>query len=307
MSYLYKYRTINQRAIQFIEEPELYFAKPTSFNDPFEIGADLINTAETKEILVHFEEYMAVLQEERKFELKLALRQHTRYLEDPIFEKEKYYLRRRSRLRIFDDRISWASTAINNLKRCSNKDARDTLRDFYESIREQLKMSAICCLCRNGTSNPMWANYADESRGISIELIDNNNLFKKKLIERYSVNYCESGAIDPVKLGYRKAYSLFHTTKTIEWTHEKEERFFIFGEPRSIKISSNSINAIVLGSRAISGEGLTGDRLDSHIELLKLFLYSLLRNRINIKLSQKSSSMKFQNNYISGEEILKQL
>ena len=74
-----------------------------------------------------------------------------------------------------------------------------------------------------------------------------------------------------------------------------------------MKISSNSINAIVLGSRAISGEGLTGDRLDNHIELLKLFLYSLIKNKINIKLSQKGSSMKFKNIYISGEEILKQL
>lgn len=308
MDFLYKYRLLNQRSTEFVDNPTLYFANPTTFNDPFEIGADLVISARKDEVGDHFNEYLTVLNEEREFELKLALRQHRRYLEDPTFEKEQFYKRRRYRLSVFDEKIKFANELISKLDGMTDENAVKTLVEFYESIREQLKEAAICCLCRNGTSNPMWAKYADESRGILIEFYDDETLFKKnKKIERYAVNYSESGTINPIECGYKAAYRLFHTTKTDDWKHEQEERFFIFGNPRPVNIELKSISAIVLGERTISGEGLSGKNRDDHFTLLKKMLSSMVHKKISLKQSRKSNSMRFENKYIEVNDILKQM
>ena len=133
-------------------------------------------------------------------------------------------------------------------------------------------------------------------------------MFEGKKIERFSVNYSETGSVDVLADGYLLAYQKLHTTKTIDWAYEREVRFFIFGSPRLVAPRRGKLNSIVLGERLLTGEGLSGQALDSHMaHVRKLKDIMLARNAPSIMVAKHKPGMRLDHELAQPRDVFHDL
>lgn len=130
---------------------------------------------------------------------------------------------------IFKEEKIWAS---------NYKNLNDPMEWFFESKDPQLDQklldehkgdARICCLSKTYNYGLMWSMYADEHRGICIELEieDSENIKEKEgLSEDYWVKYEVEYKNEPaeIKEGYPSVDEILKV-KSPQWRHEQEVRF----------------------------------------------------------------------------------
>ena len=245
---MFKFRELGPRAMAILENPHLYFGPIKAMSDRTEVGAEVVVPEDKDAIRRHFEEYLAEIREIRSFELHLWRKQMSKYEEDIMAPFRAS--RRLTRIKDFDGRIARTKETIGRLSGMTGAEAKAELVDWYEQIRLGLREAAVCCLAKTPDLPQMWDGYAAAHRGVCFQFKD--RIFKKeKIIKRVDVTYTADGKLHPLESGYLKSYTALFSTKHISYEHEKEVRFFLFGEARPMPLRAADIVSVVLGSEAL--------------------------------------------------------
>jgi hypothetical protein len=264
-STLYKFRRIDDRSIACVQRPELYFAGPHQFNDPHELKVQLEIAPDKHRIVEHLRDYLNVLLSELSNERKLLADVATIARDGDIVAWERAS-RRAARIEVFSQRIEDARKRIERAEAGDPISAKRDLEQFYAQIVEQLSHAAFCCLSRS-MNDTLWITYADEHRGLCFEFADDPPVFRhdKKIIRR-DVFYSGNGSIDPLEHGYLRTFELIYCTKAESLSWENEARFFIYGDPRAVRVPGANLSAVIFGCRALTGEGLSKDNKENHLK-----------------------------------------
>jgi hypothetical protein len=97
----------------------------------------------------------------------------------------------------------------------------------------------------------MWADYGGRHSGLCIRF-SNKVLSDENRIERTEVMYSNDGFLHPLTLGYLETYRHLYATKSASYRHERELRFFFFGNVSTVRVKSSYLQSIILGRDALS-------------------------------------------------------
>ncbi|WP_429044499.1 DUF2971 domain-containing protein [Aeromonas hydrophila] len=228
---LYKFHTFNENSISALESYSAWFAKPVTFNDPFE-GL--------------YKEVMNPINEALAAELiRYILHDRPEYIETLLNSKL--------------EQNEWLNEMLI-----------DFCKSMFRTQQANFHDSGVCCFINDGNVNPyeeplMWGHYGNGLKGYAIEFESPSlNLFEHKNIGAVQVNYeNEPPVIDC--LGLTMRYIKKHnsdgnsivpeilkimTTKSKWWEYENEMRFISFMDGNKlIKYNEGAIKSIIIGTK----------------------------------------------------------
>lgn len=228
---LYKFHAFNDNTISALEVYSAWFAKPASFNDPFEGVYKEVTTPKKDEYINE--------------------------LLDSLFEQEPDIRE------IFTDpdpeRKALAMEALTKM-------SRNIIRTQQASFHD----SGICCFIKDGMVTPyeepiMWGHYGNGLKGYVLRFdVVSTEMFESKDIGSIAVAYQnEPPVIDSIELlgtFMRKNNGQngiigpeiikMITTKHMSWAYENEIRFISFGSGNKLfKYKEGAIKSIIIGSK----------------------------------------------------------
>jgi len=222
---LYKFHAFNENSVSALEAYSAWFAKPVSFNDPFE-GL--------------YKEILSPLNNESMTEMALGISE-----KDPLF---KYFLQPEN---INNGTMTGALTQVAQMTFRGQQD------NFYKS--------GICCFISDGEVNPfeeplMWGHYGDGLKGFMLQF-DNvfDEIFESESLTAVPVTYeneppiihCLEFMKKHLKTGSAASDVIkIMTTKSKQWEYENEVRFISFKNGGQLfKFRKNAIKSITVGSK----------------------------------------------------------
>lgn len=228
---LYKFHAFNDNSISALEAYSAWFAKPASFNDPFEGLYKEIMVPLSDELLIELVSYMFHDDTETKERLI-----STSY-------KKKEWL--------MDKMVSFCKGIIRNQQ-----------DNFYKS--------GVCCFINDENVTPyeeplMWGHYGDGMKGFAIQFESNSlDIFENEKIDAIEVSYedkppvldCYNLAIRLLRNANDEYLSAFTeilriiTTKSTRWEYENEVRFISYKDGGKLfKYKSGSIKSVIVGAK----------------------------------------------------------
>jgi hypothetical protein len=218
--YLHKFCT-SDRAIQILQNQQVYLAKPSDMNDPFEFTTRIEIPTDKKQ-----REDIVRLFASR--ELKIKPEQLT---EDLVLE------------------------CVNN------DDYFNTISLAIISELETLKNnSGMTCFCRTYNNKLLWAHYADQYKGVCLvfnNLKDNNSLLKESMPVIYTDDKIKLKMYDYF-FNFDKHILdtlMVIMTKSKEWAYEQEWRCLkpslepLKNEERLVSFPNDGLIKIILGPK----------------------------------------------------------
>lgn len=228
--YLYKYRYFDEDGyhLDILRNLELYFASPSELNDPFDCKIpsrfDLLSQSELASNLVFYIKTQNPSLHPNKV-IKLARERAKEYLESDDLEVD-----------------------------------RNKLLEFHD------ENYGICSFSKKENHNALWSLYSDTHQGFCI-LFDNDKL--SEYFNSFSLNQIQifrGGAtiIRGVNVNYESKMPIFKpiiekdgslknamlpiSTKSLDWNHESEFRYFTYSLTNiSIPIPKGSIIKVIAG------------------------------------------------------------
>ncbi len=153
-------------------------------------------------------------------------------------------------------------------------------KNIEQILRDEKLQYKIFCCSKKYNEILMWSHYADNHRGICLEIEINENIYKKQNIFHRNVVYKKDlVTIFPNRnIKNQAKHILKH--KISRWRYEKEIRFFIKSDtPISHKIGE--IKAILLGSKCSENEKIM---IKNWIEDTQIELKDIKFNHITNKM-----------------------
>ncbi|WP_273425413.1 DUF2971 domain-containing protein [Curvibacter lanceolatus] len=245
--YFYKYRAFSPNTIQSLVADEIYFADPSSFNDPLDtkpcVEADLAND--------ELQEVLRQLIEQKEVAIMRSAARSIGYRGPNTTSRIEDRSRRRAKAMI--DELKYQAT---------NPDWTGTEEEalrFYltNAIEVQLLQryaKGIYCLGTRSSCPLMWSHYGDQHRGLCIGYTvperELTNLFKveyrgSRLVQTSDVAAMLAGD----SAAARTVDSAVLLKKAADWRYEREWR--LFGE-RGRQSSPLELNSITFGMRCAS-------------------------------------------------------
>ena len=224
ISYLYKYRNINENTLKTLKNNELYFSFPSEFNDPFDTKIDVNfegNRADWKRYLLNISPYNS----DSKIERILNSFEEYNYniKELPTFNKEKYFNAAESLIilclsELNDNILMWTHYANNHKGIC-------------------LGFKTTCI-----------------SNSIGLEFEDTfhfNPSKKRGFLPTFKVKYKKERPkpYNPLKDGKEKLFE-FAKTKYLDWEYEKERRIiYLYNDIKEkiINFKRDILSEIIFG------------------------------------------------------------
>jgi len=220
--YLYKYSKLDKRFISGLINHELWFANPTSFNDPYDCKLALDTDNSNEEIKSHLEKVNKL---------------HTDYfkkIKDPI--KQLNFLRTYYDNKTQDELYKILSDIFSGTRMISseeliekriveiskNKQILDEV--INNNAQAEVKNYRILCLTKELNSVVMWAHYTDNHSGVCLKFDTMKD--KQFFTFHIKVNYVR----EYPRFNYIKEYDKHNTinyiygTKHLSWKYEKEYR-----------------------------------------------------------------------------------
>ncbi|HBM16794.1 MAG TPA: hypothetical protein DD381_10690 [Lentisphaeria bacterium] len=185
---LYKYRPINKFSIQILINKKIWYAKPTSFNDPFDCGIDLDSN-------LSLEEKVEVL----KFKM---------FQEGWSPQKVKQQL-----IYSFNSQGELNDKAENNILK------------IYDEVYQKRDNTGVLSLSSKNSEMLMWSHYADSHKGLclEIEVEENSNTISRV---KYSEDIPKHTLHDIFIKRDTNIFDLL-ITKHIDWDYENEYRIIL--------------------------------------------------------------------------------
>ncbi len=216
--HFYRYRSLAGNASEYvrktIQENEIYFAKPSSFNDPFDCCPTFDFNASDNEIIDYFVH---------------ILRRNSPQLSEEELNSEAHV-------------IAMLHDTEKSIRNPSNQLHIQQLHT--KNITE--KVGALCMATTN-KDVLMWSHYADYHRGIVLCFDGCLDFFKNT----HRVNYApKRPIINPFRDSSELMMEAALLTKAKHWKYEKEWRLIRYegGSGKAI-LPSTALTGVILGSR----------------------------------------------------------
>ncbi|MDR5819304.1 DUF2971 domain-containing protein [Caballeronia sp. LZ043] len=200
---LYKYRAFNTTTLRMFSQAEVFFAKPATFNDPFDCNPEVHVDVEWREV-------------ERLWKT-VMLRSMARDRAAQALQSYRYNSTENGGTH--DDDEDGTATYLNYL-----------VRDINAYLKERFNDFGVLSLASNWDNPLMWSHYADEHRGICIEYETDDHRCK----DLRPVNYRSSRFIHISDLhqwllkrsaaAERKIFEQYFFAKAPQWRYEREWR-----------------------------------------------------------------------------------
>lgn len=186
---LYKYRACNEFSFAMLAKEKIWFAKPDTFNDPYDME---IKPKETSP-----EDYRTFLRwwGETKLSLKGAS---------------------------LEASIEQAFEPTGEIK----PDRRKKMNEAEANANQTLANVGVLSLSMRNDSVLMWSHYAQEHKGFCIEFsnFSTNDLGKRAIEVQYAKQYPLFSSVDVITRAIGR--ELF-VTKSEDWSYEKEWRIIV--------------------------------------------------------------------------------
>lgn len=212
--YLYKFRRVDKYASDLFCRRKMYFNTPGQLNDPFEF--------------------------EPVFDLNCTEDSWMTAIESEIIENNP----------------AWSEAQIKRellrLKDRHYPPLSDDIDRFREGYRKRLSRVGVFSASERWDSITMWSHYADEHRGLCIEI---NPQALPTNIEFHPVRYKKHRPIINLFSDRSRANSIVSSTKNEEWGYEQEWRILLeappdkAGFPREVDLPDGLIAGVILGAR----------------------------------------------------------
>ena len=222
--YLYKYQSLNDQSLENLKGRQIWFSKPTAFNDPYDCA-------------IFYELEEASTQSLEK-EFKQLREKYIRpYEKDKLQEYDAMFLKNGKPNERFKE---MCSANIVNV--------------FKEKQSRFRKHRGVCCFAEIKNDILMWAHYADGHRGFCLEYDTSSKIFQDAFKVEYSkqipvIN--QASFLDP-ESGVNVMLPMLKT-KYECWQYEKEWRIFYESGDTALRYDVDALTGIYFGSE-MSGE-----------------------------------------------------
>tara|TARA_R110000868_G_scaffold1116_4_gene8577 strand:- start:6416 stop:7264 length:849 start_codon:yes stop_codon:yes gene_type:complete len=244
---LFKYTTLDR--LDILENQQIRYTQPGAFNDPFEMPAFLENLVEPDKFpdLIDGVFDNSIQEEYEKFS---PSQKHQ-------ISFEKFY-------RLAAER----KTATLPLMLAALNSLAPIVR---ESLRDLDKLFGVLSLTETADNLLMWSHYADQHRGMVLEVDEHHETFNEDLStkteERQHRPVVYSDTRPTITL-HNFDFTAFFFTKSQEWAYEKEVRIIkaLNGAKRTIPTKQNgydiclfelpasAVKRVILGARTTRAE-----------------------------------------------------
>jgi hypothetical protein len=221
---LYKFLSNHDHIKDLLLNKRLYFACPSSFNDPFDSHPPIILP-----------------------KIDSA--------EESVWKKYFYVVHRLVDKLNEEDASGKAELYWNN--RLHQKP--EFLRNFQEILDEIGNSCRICCFAQDPRDPVFWAHYANSHQGLALGF--NPKFLRDPMTKEYRGRAVEYRS-QPIRLeeyverfadsseqGKRELAWLLHSTKSHYWSHESEVRHFTVAETEHLAFPESALTKIILGAR----------------------------------------------------------
>lgn len=217
--YLYRYRSLTGEAASFVERTvcnnELYFAKPSSFNDPFDCRPSFSMEASKADLRRYFE---------------------------GVYSRQAPAMSRAVR-RAESKQISTDPT--RNPAKPQNLLAFKTT--YHSNVTEAI---GLLCLSEVADDLLMWSHYADSHRGICLVFDWNTVFFGQAQAVIYQKN---RPRLNPIFQSHEEMLNHALLTKSDHWLYEKERRIIQYRKGAGVyQFPEHALVGVVLGSQISS-------------------------------------------------------
>jgi len=185
ITYLYKFYDYNEKALSVLINKTVWFAKPDSFNDPFDCKIpfdNCITLQELQNFLPRYKNFKGISEKQLEEEVQ----------------------------------------KIRDARGQVDAEFRKTWSIVLKAADEQLTNSGVFCLSQCNTNILMWSHYSDNHKGFCIEFVrsSKNDLgdYEKTRRVKYRPDYPIISPLSP------DAFDQKFFTKAIDWKYEKEWR-----------------------------------------------------------------------------------
>lgn len=199
---LYKYRPFNQLTLKSIVDSSLFYASPTSFNDPLDCKPTIIPDISIYKLKFTCQK---LIENRRGKDNAIKIINNIFYLASQFGDFRKDYIIKKYLSTILSEHIS-------------------------SEIIEIFKSHGVLSLSETWSSVLMWSHYADSHRGLCLEYeidVDSRpNLKAVNYSAKRSINGSEIYDWQFMKIenGYQKVFDTTFYAKSLEWKYEKEWR-----------------------------------------------------------------------------------
>lgn len=226
---LYRYAAVNSYLFSFLQTQQLYFQSPLNFNDPFDFDLNglVIGPEATLENLLRA--YLVGLEERVSSLDKLWIMNAARF-DDCLADGDRTAVK--TQIALLDSLSRYAGReriligqTIEDLTK-ANTSIRAVLTESWNSTRRRLAETyGVVCFSEVDSELLMWSHYADSHRGVCLEFdASERPIIGWKRWAYHSVCYSSNRVIDVAKIGIARAFELLLTTKSPDWSYERERR-----------------------------------------------------------------------------------
>lgn len=212
----YRYRSLSAGAAEHVERTichsELYFPKPSSFNDPFDCRPSFLFDASDEEIISYYER---------------GIKKHMPHLNQEQLRQEV-----RSKL------ADWERSP-------RNPEAIKRVQELHtERITEQI---GVLCLSTENSDILMWSHYADYHRGVCLEFDGRFKFFAHiQKVEYPPVR----PRINPFRQNPDEMMEAALLTKAKHWAYEHEWRLVQYTKGAGVyKFPPEALTGVILGAQ----------------------------------------------------------
>jgi hypothetical protein len=140
---------------------------------------------------------------------------------------------------------------------------QDRYQQIEDKLRDVFSLLRFACFTKRYNSNPMWAHYADNHRGVCLQFrflrpppkdIGAEYLIDPEFTGYYAVRYKEDFTRVPDLNDIGSAIEVMHT-KHPDWAYEHEVRFIKMGDPQYpgvggiVRFYKASLTAVIMGCK----------------------------------------------------------
>lgn len=245
---LCKYRPLDARALSIVKERELYFAPPSSFNDPFDCDTEALVEGNAPELQAIWQQILSEVKAIAKHEWRNQLRcmdAQSEAHEDRVYP---YAIQHKAGSKSLSALVSQYSSKISETSP-GTAEYGSALKKFYTSLLQIGQTQfGICPLAGDAANILMWSHYAANHTGIALLFDSARRIFEKQPgISHHHVNYHTDRKVNVAKEGWPGSFVQLFTRKAPDWDYEKESRYVAHTGPGPKKFKRAALRGIVLG------------------------------------------------------------
>lgn len=221
---LYKFRCVNKKSLNNLENGTVWLNSPSKYGDPFECCEYIdFHKVENIQNSIHKDEYIKQLSEDINIPIDIC--NNAKSKENPIMYLLKYWLK---------EVEGESDEAIDKVKEAiENSFLKNTTEMMVENNRAMQDTMKMCSFCESPYNILMWSHYANQHKGFCIEYdlskFDNTDIRKRILYPViYKNNLFDSTQHFIQLMKNKKFNNLYHiiscSTKSTLWRYEKEWR-----------------------------------------------------------------------------------